>query len=405
MHDYIDPLRKYRQLLGPSFILESHLERTLGESDRALRRLGLLPTDVYEKPLIGRLFSTSLAELFKPQTAMAELFKLKPIADHLAAIDARWRAAHEPLLGAGKLASLAESISRAQQLSLRGGVAAVGAFSASPTLRSLEPVLDSHSALARFAQLTSTAAVAADGRQLHAYSLSLDLAGVQTQLLNEYCAEVARRLVNTDVRNSRPTANLFAWEQRQLVEDPELDEDEDVEGLLSTGRPRASHTFRLSARLARLLAEIQEDEHLEGSRPTFPLTTQIFSATVGLHTLVAHDRATFAELVRGLYMIFYEGAGANALRYLKASGGPLEEGECEAVWITKCLRNRWLQHDVEHGSTRARERGREDLGEALASLGQTGGMPRTAEEYYSLQIRLLEKFCDMTQLMLDRRRG
>ena len=125
--------------------------------------------------------------------------------------------------------------------------------------------------------------------------------------------------------------------------------------------------------------------------------TEIFKHTNNLQVvytefsfIIATDIKNFKEFIDCLYKLLYEAAGKDKLRYIKEHGGVLEREECNIIWNIKTLRNKWLQHDPDHGDARSIKRNHEQLANSLKELG-ANGLPVTTKDYRMLQTRILSE--------------
>lgn len=75
--------------------------------------------------------------------------------------------------------------------------------------------------------------------------------------------------------------------------------------------------------------------------------------------------------------------------------------ECEVIWTIKSLRNKWIEHDPDHGTPSKITKSWRTLDQALKSLGFSR-TPVTPEEHMELQTRLLEKVEQFLRLLVER---
>ena len=140
---------------------------------------------------------------------------------------------------------------------------------------------------------------------------------------------------------------------------------------------------------------------LRGRDEVFKLTIQAQEALVMLPGVVVRDESSLRDFVTYFYMLVYEGAGDQKLRFLKEQGGPMERTECDALWNLKALRNKWLTHDPEHGDSKSIDRSYRNLADALRDLG-LNNYPRTKSEFEDLQRALLTSLLTFHQLLEHR---
>lgn len=126
----------------------------------------------------------------------------------------------------------------------------------------------------------------------------------------------------------------------------------------------------------------------DGKPGIFKLTTNVLASFNDLHHITPENKNDFTNFVNCLYWIFYEGAGGKKLRFLRANGGVLNDSDCNFIWTFKHLRNKWLIHDVEHGSPAEIRESRALLRKALERLGLCR-MPISEDDYRLLHRNLL----------------
>ena len=176
--------------------------------------------------------------------------------------------------------------------------------------------------------------------------------------------------------------------------------------------PEATYTvllrFSSAATLAGLtrqtlsaILRCNKTSKLRGSQEIFKATTQAQEALIVLPGLVVRDESSLRDFITYLYMLIYEGAGDQKLRFIKDNGGPMERDECDAIWNLKALRNKWLIHDPEHGDAKAIDKSYRSLAEALTSLGQNT-FPNTKQEFEELQRKVLNTLLEF-HVELERR--
>lgn len=173
--------------------------------------------------------------------------------------------------------------------------------------------------------------------------------------------------------------------------------------------PEATYSVLVRFSSAALLAELTRQTlnavlrcnkacKLQGSEEIFKSTNQAQEALVMLPGIVVRDESSLRDFITYFYMLIYEGAGDQKLRFLKDNGGPMETDECEAIWNLKALRNKWLIHDPEHGDSKSINRSYRTLAEGLNNLG-LNKYPSRKEEFEELQRKVLSTLLDFhTQL-------
>ena len=144
----------------------------------------------------------------------------------------------------------------------------------------------------------------------------------------------------------------------------------------------------LTRRTLRAVLRCNKTSKLKSRAEVFKPTSQAQEGLVMLSGIVVRDDSSLRDLISYLYMLIYEGAGNQKLRFLKENGGPTEPTECDVIWNLKALRNKWLSHDPEHGDEKTVARSYRSLADALKSLG-LNSYPRYVREFEDLQRRLL----------------
>jgi hypothetical protein len=164
--------------------------------------------------------------------------------------------------------------------------------------------------------------------------------------------------------------------------------------------PAAAAAQRAYAVL-RLITACNEAAQISGREAVFKPTTRLLEAFIDLPQSVATSKPRLAEVVDALFFVFYEGAGKDHLRFLRAEGGVLELADCTFIWCVKALRNKWLRHDPDHGQASAVRATWRSVGEQLRWLG-VEYYPQTAAHYRLLQARLLEEAETFLACLLER---
>ena len=172
---------------------------------------------------------------------------------------------------------------------------------------------------------------------------------------------------------------------------------DDAEVLIAASHAAQAHT--LARRLLDLLIEINEAARLRGSDDVFKLTNRFAQGLLSLPWIDASNLPTMGVLVDDLYFLIYEAAGKDKLRFLKEHGGSLDRDDCEPVFLLKHLRNKWLRHDLEHGSDGEIRRSYRQLRDRFREYG-LDGYPRRAADFRSLQRQLLEQLREFLERVL-----
>jgi hypothetical protein len=197
----------------------------------------------------------------------------------------------------------------------------------------------------------------------------------------------------------RPVINRYRLQREELISQEEtISEGADYETLVELAP--SAELYDKARRCMELIGLCDEANLTCTGETIFKLTPMfILSFASGLLGTVAQNRVTLARVVEDLYIVLYEAAGKDKLRYLERNY--LTREECEIVWKIKHLRNKWLSHDAEHGSDRDIRESRRLRLEALKWLG-IERIPTQRNEYARLHGLLLEKVHQFLTLLLTR---
>lgn len=238
-----------------------------------------------------------------------------------------------------------------------------------------------------------------DGKQRVALGGSLVVA-------EEHVNDTTRLIVELDTENTQAGGELVTVPSRTypIYDAVQLDLI-DVRDLPPEATYPVLVRFSSAASLAELTRQIlsavlrcNKASKLQGSEEIFKSTNQAQEALVMLPGIVVRDESSLRDFITYLYMLIYEGAGDQKLRFLKENGGPMERDECDAIWNLKALRNKWLIHDPEHGDSKSIDRSYRTLAEGLKNLG-LNNYPSIKGEFEELQRRALNTLLDFhTQL-------
>lgn len=238
-----------------------------------------------------------------------------------------------------------------------------------------------------------------DGRQRVALGGSLVVA-------EEHVNDTTRLIVELDTENTQASGELVTVPSRTypIYDAVQLDLI-DVRDLPPEATYPVLVRFSSAASLAELTRQTlnavlrcNKASKLRGSEEIFKSTNQAQEALVMLPGIVVRDESSLRDFITYLYMLIYEGAGDQKLRFLKDNGGPMERDECDAIWNLKALRNKWLIHDPEHGDSKSIDRSYRTLAEGLKNLG-LNNYPSIKGEFEDLQRRVLSTLLDFhTQL-------
>ncbi len=164
--------------------------------------------------------------------------------------------------------------------------------------------------------------------------------------------------------------------------------------------PTAQTAF-LATGILRLATSCNKASSTNGQKEIFKPTTRTMEVCVDLPMLTPVDDKGFGDFIDCLYILFYEGAGKDNLRFLQKHGGPLGDQDCDFIWAIKTFRNKWLRHDHDHGKESAIEKSRSDLSLQFKKLGLKG-YPRSREDFRNLHHRMLQEAENFLQELLQR---
>lgn len=199
-------------------------------------------------------------------------------------------------------------------------------------------------------------------------------------------------------RTSPPIINRYRIQREELLEQEEdVPDDADYE-TLATFAP-STNLFEQARRCLELMGMCDETSQTCTGAGVFKLTPMVLISFSGLLGTVACNRMTLAHVVENLYIVLYESAGKDKLRYIEA--GYVTGDECEVIWKIKHLRNKWLSHDADHGKESDIKKSWRARMDALRWLG-VERMPTTKEDYSLIHQSLLNKVEEFLSLLLTR---
>jgi hypothetical protein len=149
-----------------------------------------------------------------------------------------------------------------------------------------------------------------------------------------------------------------------------------------------------------LLITCNRAKKINGKDAIFKYTDKFVEAIVTLSRINSGDEHNLGDLVDALYLLIYEGAGKDKLRFLCDFGGPLKSQDCEFVWNLKILRNKWLRHDIEHGNEKSIKRSWKELKKALDFFG-LDELPTDRDEFKYLHLNIIYNAKIVLTLMHD----
>lgn len=252
----------------------------------------------------------------------------------------------------------------------------------------LSRLLAPSNALSAFAEQTySRMKVHLESREFRALNASLALANAQHVANSNAFGLLQLDGLDTSAVSALRQLRTPFVQQEELLNLPELDDEEDVDVLVS--QSVTAQAAELARAVLTLVADINDASRVKGNE-IFKPTTRVLEVFADLPWLRPDDRKTFADFIDCLHFLVYEAAGDDKLRFLKEHGGPLSGGDCNVIWCVKALRNKWLRHDPDHGKESDIERSRKLLGTQFEWLG-LAGYPRSSRDFRMLHERLLRE--------------
>jgi hypothetical protein len=241
------------------------------------------------------------------------------------------------------------------------------------------------------ARIGSADEAAETGALAGALVLAEEQVSEAADLLADTIEETTVESVEDDGLVPQIKPRLLRVQRKELLLAREIPEDADVHLLVSLA-PSAV----LAAKAREIVGQIVRCNRLArglGDDNVFKPTTSFMEAQNNLSWIAVVNTQSLGDLVDSLYLMLYEGAGRDNLRYLQYINGE----DCGVIWTIKHLRNKWLRHDPEHGKPADIKRSFIDLRNALGSLG-INGQPRRKEEFQLIHKNLL----DQVGQLLDR---
>jgi hypothetical protein len=190
----------------------------------------------------------------------------------------------------------------------------------------------------------------------------------------------------------------FVQQEELLAQDTPLTGDTLSQALASSDTAQIAD---LGRRVVQLVPKCNEAARIALGREVFKPTNRCIESCTSLPWTLASDKASLGNVVDYLFWVFYEGAGAQDLRFHTGGGGPLAAEECSVVFWVKFLRNKWLRHDPDHGGEPKIRKSWAEVGETLKTLG-IKHLPVTEQHFRFIHRRLLEEAEAFLCLLLER---
>lgn len=212
-------------------------------------------------------------------------------------------------------------------------------------------------------------------------------------------ADVALEAIEQPLENTGlielPRFTLFRAQRADLLAALVLPEDATPSDLVRLSP--SAETAQLAWQITKAVVDCNRLARTTGREEIFKPTTAFLDAQNNLPWIAAVDQPSFGNVVDYLYIMLYEAAGKDKLRF-----DPwLTNEECAVIWTIKHLRNKWLRHDPDHGNQRGIEKSWGSLLEALTSLGASA-YPTEATDFRNLHRRLLTEASDFLGNLKER---
>lgn len=161
---------------------------------------------------------------------------------------------------------------------------------------------------------------------------------------------------------------------------------------------RSAKIAAVGARLVEYVYNLNVESEREGQPPLFKPTTKALMACAVIPSRVAHDAASFAEVIDHLFFLLYEGSGS-----AKRLTARCDENGLRALWRLKHLRL-GARHDLDHGvDTDVKKKNRQVAEAYLTLIGQVA--PRSTVDWTSAQLALYRDLSDMLEAIWFREGG
>lgn len=221
-------------------------------------------------------------------------------------------------------------------------------------------------------------------RRRGALSAALMLAEEHTIASADLLADAVDAVEGDDESGTDTPLIIFDVQYRELAREQSIDTVDEFDEILLL-----SPTAQLSRKARRIIQAIvscNRSAKLIGKPEVFTPTTTFVEAQSELTWLAVRDRNSLGQLVDALYLMLYEAAGKDHLRF----GEYLTDEECGVIWIIKHLRNKLLRHDPDHGTTSNQGKSWRDLRASLNALGFST-FPKRVGEFERLGSQLLDE--------------
>jgi hypothetical protein len=194
-----------------------------------------------------------------------------------------------------------------------------------------------------------------------------------------------------------PKVNRYRIQKQELLRRDDIEEDEDYESLVI--KSPSAISFDQISNCMTLIGLCNEASEATRGETIFTLTSMLWLSAWKLVSVVPTNKDNFAIVVDCLYLMLYEGAGKDKLRFIEH--GYIDGAEAEVIWKIKHLRNKWLRHDIDHGEESKIKKSRQNLRDAFEWFGLRK-VPYSKNEFVFLYNGLILKVEEFLKLLLDR---
>ena len=174
---------------------------------------------------------------------------------------------------------------------------------------------------------------------------------------------------------------LFSAQERELRSHGPIVVVRDTTSLIALS-PSAARADQ-QRQIAKLVTACNDAAEFGGLVVVFKPTNTLLRCIGDLGWIPADNRESFGTFIDCLYLILYEGAGKDHLRY----DGLLAKDEWDVIWAVKHLRNKMLRHDPDHGAEGSIRKSWRDFAKSAAEVG-VDQIPVTPSEFLEAHNRV-----------------
>jgi hypothetical protein len=226
---------------------------------------------------------------------------------------------------------------------------------------------------------------------------------VQSQIENFKISHSDKSNLSFDIEF--PKVNRYRVQKQELLRRDDIEEDEDYDSLII--KSPSAISFDLVVNCLKIVGVCNETSLTTKGNSIFTITNSVYAHSFKLLQTVPTNKENFAEIVDYLYFILIEGAGGKFLRFVDYGDGKHfgyfvnTEPEVEVIWKIKHLRNKWLRHDIEHGTESDIKKSYQLRKETLEWFGMQK-VPQSKDEFVFLYNILMLKVEEFLKQLLDR---